>query len=91
MGALINRVSNKLCLFGNFLRHFLKVVLKLDTSRIFLKQDAGTPLVHMLIFDDKNRQIISNGKHMLYLNFSQTMIDGTAEIRRLKIKVMEPL
>ena len=67
MGALINSVSYKLRTTPGLeiiLKHFLKVVLKLHTSRIFLKQDAETSLVQMLEFDNKNKQLVSNGTHM---------------------------
>ena len=55
---------------------------------MFLKQVAESPLVHMLDFDDKYKQLISNGPHVLYLNFFPIMIGGTTiELKILKTRV----
>ena len=62
--------------------NFIKVVLKLHTSSMFLKRDTESPLVHKLVFDDKNKQLISNDKHVFCLNFCPIMtIGGTVEIK----------
>ena len=54
--------------FGNSFSKFHKSFV--ETSLCFkhvLKQDAESSLVHVLVFDDKNKQSISNDKHVLQI------------------------